>query len=35
MQAPPGQLPGPALLALLKEGTLAGDWVLIRLTGGL
>jgi polyisoprenoid-binding protein YceI len=28
MQAPPGQLPGPALLALLKEGTLAGDWVL-------
>ncbi len=28
MQAPTGQLPGPALLALLKEGTLAGDWVL-------
>lgn len=28
MQAPPGQPPGPALLALLKEGTLAGDWVL-------
>src|ERR1051326_48177 len=28
MQAPPGQLPGPALLTLLKEGTLAGDWVL-------
>jgi len=39
MQAPPGQLPGPALLALLKEGTLAGDWVLdprrssVRLKG--
>jgi polyisoprenoid-binding protein YceI len=28
MQAPPGKLPGPVLLALLKEGTLAGDWVL-------
>ena len=28
MQAPPGQVAGPALLALLEEGTLAGDWVL-------
>ena len=28
MKSAPGQVPGPALLALLKEGTLAGNWVL-------
>lgn len=28
MQAPPGQLTGPALRALLTDGTLAGDWIL-------
>ena len=28
MQAPPGQPTGPALRALLADGTLAGDWVL-------
>jgi polyisoprenoid-binding protein YceI len=28
MQAPPGQMTGPALQGLLKEGTLAGEWVL-------
>ncbi|HEU5418932.1 MAG TPA: YceI family protein [Streptosporangiaceae bacterium] len=28
MQAPPGQLTGSALRALLTDGTLAGDWIL-------
>ncbi len=28
MQAPSGQMATPALQALLKDGTLAGQWVL-------
>ena len=28
MQAPPGQMTGPALRALLKDGAVAGEWVL-------
>lgn len=28
MQAPPAQMTGPALRALLQDGTLAGEWVL-------
>jgi hypothetical protein len=28
MQAPSGQMTAPALQALLKDGALAGEWVL-------
>ena len=28
MQAPSGQMTGPALRALLEDGALAGEWVL-------
>ena len=28
MQAPSGQMTAPALQALLRDGTLAGEWVL-------
>jgi hypothetical protein len=35
MQAPSGQMPAPALQALLKDGALAGEWVLDPRTSSI
>jgi polyisoprenoid-binding protein YceI len=35
MQAPSGQMGGPALRALLADGTLAGEWVLDPRSSGI